>query len=62
MSNRENPHALDALAKALAALGQLDEAVRAAQEALPLARQQEEMPLADSLEVRIERYRGGGKP
>jgi Flp pilus assembly protein TadD len=62
MSNREDPQALDALAKALAVLGQLDEAVKAAQEALPLARRLEDVSLADSLEVRIERYRGGGRP
>ncbi len=61
-SNREDPHALDALAKALAVLGQLDEALRAAQEALPLAWRPEDVSLADSLEVRIERYRGGGRP
>jgi len=58
VSNGQDPHALDALAKSLAALGQIDDAVNAAQDALPLARRQGEKSLADSLEVRIQRYRG----
>ena len=61
MSNGQDPQALDALAEALAALGQIDDAVSAAQEALPLARRQGETSLADSLEVRIQRYRGAGE-
>ncbi len=62
MSNRQDPHALDALAKAFAVVGRVDDAVRAAEEALPLALRQGEIPLADSLEVRIQRYGAARNP
>ncbi len=61
MSNRQDPYALDVLAGALATLGQIDEAVGAAQDALRLAQRGGDTALADSLEVRIRRYRGSGR-
>lgn len=61
MSNGQNPYAFDVLAGALATLGQIDEAVEAAQDALRLAQLGGDTALADSLEVRIRRYRGSGR-
>ena len=61
MSNGQDPYALEALAEALSALGQADEAVEAAQEALRLAELRGDTALADSLGVRIQRYRGSGR-
>jgi mono/diheme cytochrome c family protein len=60
MSNGQDSHALDAMAAALAMLGQSDEAVGAAQDALRLAQRGGDTVLADSLEARIRRYRGSG--
>ena len=61
MSNGQDPHALDALAGALATLGRADEAVEAAQDALQLAQRRGDDALADSLGVRIRRYRQSGR-
>ena len=61
MSNGQDPYALEALAAALAALGQTDEAVGTAEDALGRARRGGDTALADSLEVRIRRYRGSGR-
>ena len=62
MSNGQDPSALDVLAGALALLGQADEAVATARDALRLAQRAGDTALADSLEVRIRRYRGSARP
>ena len=61
MSNGQDSHALDVLAAAFAALGQADEAVATARDALRLAQRGGDTALADSLEVRIRRYREAGR-
>jgi len=61
MSNGQDPSALDVLAAALAMLGQTDEAVGTAEDALQLAQRDADTALADSLEVRIRRYRAAGR-
>ena len=62
MSNGQDPSALDVLAAALALLGQADEALGTARDALRLAQRAGDTVLADSLEVRIRRYRGSARP
>jgi hypothetical protein len=62
MSNEQDAEALDAYAAALAMLGRADEAVAAARDALQLAQRAGQTALADSLGVRIRRYRDSGRP
>lgn len=59
VSGGRSPVALEALAAVHAAQGEMDRAVEVARTALDLARQQKDTLLADSLAVRIERYRAG---
>lgn len=60
LSGGRSALALDALAAVRAASGDGEGAVEAARRALALARDRGEGVLADSLEVRIRRYGGGG--
>ena len=55
MSDRQDPESLDALAAAHASLGQIAEALAAAQEALRLARDRRDPALVASIEARIQR-------
>ncbi len=59
VTGRQHPGALDALAAAHHAVGERDRAVAVAREALEMARARGERVLADSIRVRLERFRGG---
>jgi tetratricopeptide (TPR) repeat protein len=60
VSNRQDVESLDTLAAAYAEVGRFDEAVRAVRDALTLAPQREPA-IVPELEVRLDRYRQGGR-
>ena len=59
LTDHQQPLMLDALAAAHAADGQFDKAVTLAEKAATLARQMEATQIVDSIDARLELYRGG---
>ncbi|MCZ6735528.1 MAG: tetratricopeptide repeat protein, partial [Planctomycetota bacterium] len=58
-TNNAVPQALDTLAAALANLGRFEEAIAAAEQALQMARANDNRDLASEIEARLDRYRAG---